>query len=496
MRHVTPVAVLVVALGAPGDVRGQATPEDAKSGAPIGDGTSRRVEVANPSIHDVTWRVVGADARGHGVDGALGGHASTVLDVQCVRGAGGGEPPRLEVEVDHRRRPISAPPVRLPDGAPVVWVVGEDAPSSGVGALLERFGPVVRIAPRAVPEHFGPLRFAAAIVMSSTDAAQLSAAQVEALKDAALVGATVVVAMGDDAQATSPWLTMGGVALGESSTPGASLAVEAPSAVKARPLLLSRPERARALFEADGQVVVAEVPVGLGRCRLVSLPLEDLSAGALASSALGLARDEATRVQGAMASVAPVLPPGQPPFGGWPLAALGALVPLIVVAGRARGRVAAGLGIAWCGVAMSLPVVGPRLSAEDATALVVDASASGARNPALWRTDWTHGVGGTTAAQLPVGEWSLEAATPGGACLVRTTEGTSLWLRGEPGSRSRVWLWAASSADRWTNGDALDGEASSAAGVDGLWVHATPRRVERVDGLLGQPVNGVAVQAP
>jgi len=496
MRRLVPLVGLVAALVISEEARGQATADEAKLGAPLGDGTSRRVEVTNPSIHDVTWRVSGADARGYAVEGVLAGHASTTLDVQCVRGAGGGEPPRLEVEVDHRRRPISAPPIRLVDGAPVVWIAGEDAPASGVGALLERFGPVVRIAPRAVPEHFAPLHFAAAVVMSSTDAAQLTAAQVEAVKDAARAGATVVVAMGDDAQSTSPWLTMGGVTLGEPMTPGATLAVEAPSAVKTRPLVATRPDGARALFEADGQVVVAEVTLGLGRCRLISLPLEDLSAGALSSAALGPSEDDAGRVRSAMASVAPVLPPGQPPFGVWPLVALSMLAPLVVAARRMRGSAAAVVGVVWSGVAMSLPVVGPRLSAEDSAVLVVEAPGLGARSAALWRTDWTHGIGATTSANLPVGEWSLESSTPGGACVVRSTEGTSLWLRGEPGARSRVWLWGTSTAEAWTTGERVDGEAASALGVDGLWAHAAPRRVERADGAVVPALSGAVVQAP
>jgi len=478
------------------EARGQAATEASKAGVPFGDGTSRRVEVHNPSIHDVAWRVAGADARGHAVEGALAGHASTALDVQCVRGTGGEEPPRLEVEVDHRRRPITAPPIRLTDGAPVVWIVGEDAPTSGVGTLLAQFGPVVRVAPRAVPEHFAPLHFAAAIVMSSTDAAQLGSAQVEALKDAARAGATLVVAMGDDAQSTSPWLTMGGVTLGEPSNPGAILAAEAPSAVKTRPLVKTQPGGARTIFEADGQVVVAEVPLGLGRCRLVSLPLEDVSGAALSAAALGPSSDEIGRVRRAMLSVAPPMPPSQPPFGAWPLIALCALVPLVVFARRLSGRAAAVVGVAWGGVAMSLPVVGPRLSASESAVLVVDASAPDARSVALWRTDWSHGVGSTTGATLPAGAWSLEASTPGGACLVRSSGRTSLWLRGEPGSRSRVWLWGTSPGEDWTKGAGIEGKDAAALGVDGLWAHAAAQSVERSDGPMGLRVSGAVIQAP
>lgn len=447
----------------------------------IGDRGTHRVRVENVSIHPTRWMLGGPGGRASGIDGLLDGHHTATLDLQCTPGTTQAPAPALELRVERRRTPVEAPPLSFPDGAPVVWIVGDDAPPSGVATLLARQGPVIRIPPRALPEHFGALRFASHLVLGSADAAQLGAAQWRAVADAANAGAVVLVALGDDARADGPWVAATGASAGEPVSPGPGLVVEAPRAVRVRPLVF-RAGDLRPLVELDGHVLLAERVTGLGRWRVLGLPTDDLAPGSLLDAALATVPGGPVALLAEQARSATTLPPNRLPFGPWPFVALALIVPVAVSARRLGTRGLFAVAALWCVGAAAVPVAGPALEPQGATTWIVDGGAPSGRSVSLWQTEWDHGVGETVAAVLPPGDWSLESSSPGGGCLVRVGEGSWIVLRGEPGSRTRVVLWQTSESTAWTP------SAAAPAQDDGAVAYAHP--------LGGLNVRGHRVESP
>jgi len=440
----------------PVEAPGRSPPSAAVGTVEIGDRGTHRMEVENVSIHPTRWRLAGPGGHAPGIEGLLEGHQTATLDLQCALGATQSPAPALELQVERRRTPVEPPTLSFPEGAPVVWIVGDDAPPSGVSTLLASKGPVVRIPPRAVPEHVGALRFASHLVLGSADAAQLRASQWRAVADAADAGAVVLVALGDDARPDGPWVADAGATAGEPVSPGPGLALEAPRAVRVRPLNL-RAADLRPLVELDGRVLLAERATGLGRWRVLGLPMDDLGPGSLLDAALAGVPSGAAALLSAQARSATSLPPNRLPFGPWPFVALALVMAVAYAARRLQARGLFVVASLWCVVAAAVPVAGPALEAQGATTWVVEGGGPAARAVALWQTEWDHGVGATAAAPLPPGDWSLESTSPGGACLVRA--GTASWivLRGEPGSRTRVVLWHTSERAAWNpSEDALE----------------------------------------
>jgi hypothetical protein len=202
--------------------------------------------------------------------------------------------------------------------------------------------------------------------------------------------------------------------------------------------------------ELDGHVLLAERSIGLGRWRVLGLPMDDLAPGALLDAALMAEPGGATALLAAQARSATTLPPIRLPFGPWPFVALALVLPVAVAARRLRTRGLFAVAALWCAGAAAVPVAGPALEAQGATAWIVDGGGPSGRTVSLWQTEWDHGIGETAAAALPPGDWSLESSSPGGGCLVRVGAASWIALRGEPGSRTRVVLWQTSETAAWT----------------------------------------------
>ncbi|MEZ4431541.1 MAG: hypothetical protein R3F65_03950 [bacterium] len=256
----------------------------AQASAPVGDGATTGVTLQNQSVHPLTTRL--GPPGDDGLALVLPRYGTGTWLAQCVDGADGIHP-ALTLTIDRAAEPIDVPPIRFEGGPPALWIAAAGTGRAALQVTLRAALPgatLRHLAPADVPPGFAALRFAPLILISAADYAALPDAPRAAIRDAVAAGVTLIVATGEAGAEADALADLAPITLGPVHRPTGALGEHLPLATSARALIPG--DGAATLLTADGAPVVVEAPRGLGRVRVIAVPLAELAPGALATAAL------------------------------------------------------------------------------------------------------------------------------------------------------------------------------------------------------------------
>ncbi|MCB9527225.1 MAG: hypothetical protein H6701_02345 [Myxococcales bacterium] len=442
----------------------------AQASAPVGDGATTGVTLQNQSVHPLTTRL--GPPGDDGLALVLPRYGTGTWLAQCVDGADGAHP-ALALTVDRAAEPIDVPPIRFEAGPPALWIA---AAATGRAALQETLraalpGATLRhLAPADVPPGFAALRFAPLILISAADYAALQDAPRAAIRDAVAAGVTLIVATGEAGAEADALADLAPITLGPVHRPTGALGEHLPLATSARALIPG--DGAATLLTADGAPVLVEAPRGLGRVRVIAVPLAELAPGALATAALTPPAEPLTHVLRWLDQAPPPAAGRAAILGPHTWALLAILIALALLA-RRHPRAALVLALPWWITALALP---PQFSAtrlDAARLLYIPIHGGGAL--AVGTLDLTLTRGGARTLPAGTARVALEDARPGGACLIAHPAAAAWIIDGPPAAARRLTLFAL--VDTLPDGDDKIGELPDWPA--GHLAAATLRRVAR-----------------
>ena len=412
---------------------------------PVGDQGSYALSVQNHAVHPVEVRLV--PAGGEAPIQRVAGYQAVDFTVQCLDSTGGAAP-KLSVEIEDRLMPMSIPPISFPKGAPAIWITSnrssraalESVVSNAIG--IETFV-LLAVSPKEVPTTFAALRFAPLLLVSAADYAALAPRSRAALRGAVVAGATAVISTGEGDVPAGLLKNLTPIELGEAVRSGPVLRAALPDAAACRQLRLTgqSPDDPRAypLVEADGQPVVAESRLGLGRVRLLSVRFRDLKAGRVAEVAFDAQEDALGQVTSWLGKLPPLADREASAFD--PLIWWGLLgIVLIAVAARWLPKLALASAAPALVAALVLPPVGVPETVDAVYALYVPFKGGALVVGAF---DLSLRMGGGRALAAGTHPASIEKASPGGACMVAAGDSLQYWaLAGDPNERRRISFYA------------------------------------------------------
>jgi hypothetical protein len=403
---------------------------------PIGDGSAYQIVLSNDSVHALNASVGAADAPSMPV--LAEGFATTQIQVQCA-GRHPSDLPNIVLQQGSRVSPVPTQPITFPDGPPLLWISSARTGRSALEAVITSVRSGVRVvhqSPASVPAAFDALRFADGILIDGADLASLSAQQRRALRGAVAAGVTLVVGLGAADVSSEVLAELAPVALGGTGPVGPALAA---ALTRASGLRSIRPKgAAHPTLTADGQPVVVEYGLGLGRVRLVGVPFAELEPGLVASAVFEAAPDALGQVLAWLDRAAPLADGAGVAWSPWVWGVL-LMVPLLGLIFRRWPRLATALAVpVWIG-AFVVPPVDQGLHVESLRVLHVPLD--GQQDLVIGNVDLFLGQGGgrTLPASLDA---AIEDVRPGGGCLVRTPLNAAWVLAAEPGERRRLSWFA------------------------------------------------------
>ncbi|MBM4291226.1 MAG: alpha/beta hydrolase [Deltaproteobacteria bacterium] len=438
----------------------------------VGDQSALLLDVENPGAQPRTLSF--GPRGGEQIEREIGGYERARLLVQCVRVSPDAPAPALSFAVNDEPLEGVTTAATRGDLRPALWIENpraRRAPGLLGRAVSAAAGvPLRSLRADEVPTHLAALAGARLLVVNLDVLSLLTPPQRALLRAVVATGATLVVGVGSLSGDARLLKALSPVDLGDlESDVNVSTLLRTPSRRRLFTGAGSYP-----LITLEGKLLLAESRLGLGRVRVLGVPVESLAPGRIAQVALAADDAAAQQLSRWLTSAAPPLAPAEHIFSD-PLALYLAALPLLFWLTRRRPSLAAAAVGGWALVVTLRPPLPAPALVTHADLLYVPL-AEGALT--LSSLDVSSSARGARLVELAPAQVSLAAALTEGSCLIqslpseRDTEETfrpRAWLSLDAGVGERQRLHLLAAAQGAPSDDPLGEAARVPAWPPGPW---------------------------